>query len=264
MNARACWKAFLIEMQSTFCYRANVFFYLTAVLIPPLAVFFLWHTVLGEGTTLGTYSLSTMVTYYIVTSFFVGNTPFSAWITIGESIRDGSLASWLVRPASHYGIFLGRILGSWVPFWLIGLGGTACVAAILHRYFELQTDPVRILVAVLLWLGGVVLGFTWGYLVNLVAFWTERATGTVILTEQAAAFLAGGIVPLDLLPLKELWQVLPFRFAGWLPAQVYLGRVDMAIIPLELTKLLAWFLVLFGLTRLIWRRGLARFQGAGG
>lgn len=103
-----------------------------------------------------------MVTYYIVTNFFVANTPSTAWAIIGESIRDGSLATWLVRPVSHYGIFLGRVLGSWIPFWVLGLGGIACLAGILHRYFVLQTDPVRILATLIFWLGGVVLGFYLG------------------------------------------------------------------------------------------------------
>lgn len=263
MNVRAYWKGFLIEMQTLFRHRASVFFFLPAVLVPPLAVFFLWRTVLGEGTSLGTYSLSTMVTYYIVTNFFVANTPSTAWAIIGESIRDGSLATWLVRPVSHYGIFLGRVLGSWIPFWVMGLGGIACLAGILHRYFVLQTDPVRILATLIFWLGGVVLGFTWGYLLNLAAFWTERTSGLLDLADQAVIFLSGGFLPLDLLPLKELWQALPFRFIGWFPAQVYLGRVDMNAIPLEFAKLLAWFFALFGLTKLLWRRGLARFPGPG-
>lgn len=260
----AYWEAFLIEMQSTLRYRANVLFYLTAVLIPPLAIFFLWQTLLGQGATLGSYDLKAMVTYYLITQFFIANTPFSAWVEIGESIRDGRLALWLIRPACHYGLYLGRLLGSWVPFWVMGLVGTAGVAALLHRYFQLQTDLLYLITAFLLWFGGVLLGFTWGYLLNLVAFWTGRATGTVVLAEQAALFLAGGVVPLDLLPLKELWLFFPFRFAGWLPAQVYLGRLGGEELILEVLKLFAWLIAFFTMVRVLWKRGLQRFQGAGG
>jgi len=262
-DMRAYKSAFFLQMQSTLCYRANILFYLTAVLIPPLAIFFLWRTVLGEVDALGAYDLGTMITYYVVVQFFIAHTPFSAWVEIGESIRDGSLTLWLVRPANHYGLYLGRLLGSWVPFWLLGLGGTAGVAALLHRYFQFQTDPVLIGAAVLMWLGGVILGFTWGYMLNLVAFWTERATGMVVLAEQAASFLAGGVIPLDLLPLQELWLFLPFRFAGWLPTQIYLGRVSRSELPLEFLKLLIWLMAFCVLVQWLWRRGLRRFAGVG-
>lgn len=261
---RAYWKAFLIAAQDVLAYRANTFFLLSTVIVPPLAVFFLWQTVLGGEAMLGAYTLRAMITYYIVTGFFVMNTPLAAWTDIGEEIRDGTVALWLVRPLSHYGLFFARVLGMSVPIWGLDLVGAAGVAAILHRYFQLQTDPLRIVAAVLLWLGGVVLGFTWGYLLNLVAFWTERSTGTVSLAYEAVVFLAGGVVPLDLLPVRELWTFLPFRFCGWLPTQVYLGRVALSDLPREFLTLFLWWAALFLLARVVWKRGLARFQGPGG
>ena len=260
---RAYAQAFLVELQVILRYRANVLAYLSYVLIPPVAVFFLWKTVLGEGGRLGTYDLKAMVTYYLVTQFFLANTTFAAWSDIGEEIRNGRLVLWLLRPAGHYGLYLSRFLGSWVPYWGMSLLGTAAVAAVLHRYFQLQADPRLVLAALVFWLGGVVLAFTWGYLLNLTAFWTERALGVLLMTDAVATFLAGGVIPLDLLPLRELWLFLPFRYAGWLPTQIYLGRVPLEALPLEFLELLAWFVVLWLTVKLVWHRGLMRFQGAG-
>ncbi len=257
-------QAFLVELQATLRYRGNVLAYLSYVLVPPVAVFFLWKTVLGEGGWLGDYDLRAMVTYYLVTQLFVANTPFGAWSDIGEEIRNGRLALWLLRPAGHYGLYLSRILGSWVvPYWGMSLLGTAVVAAVLHRYFQLQTDSRLLAAALLFWLGGVVIAFTWGYLLNLAAFWTQRALGALLAADAVATFLAGGVIPLDLLPLKGLWLFLPFRYAGWLPTQIYLGRVPLESLPLEFLKLLAWLIALRLLVKLVWHRGLMRFQGAG-
>lgn len=261
---RVYWGAFLLQLKSTLRYRTNALLYLPAVLIPPLAIFFLWSTVLAKGATLGTYDLSSMVTYYLITQFFAANTPFVAWTEISESIRDGRLAIWLVRPASHYRLFLARLLGSYVFLWLVGIGGVASVAILLRHYVRLQTDPTFIVAAVLLWLGGVVLGFTLGYALNLLAFWTQRVTGTLGLVEQMAFFLSGAVIPLDLLPLHNLWLVLPFQFAGWVPAQVYLGRIPKGDLWFEFLKLAAWLAAGGGLVQLAWRRGLGRFQGPGG
>ena len=70
-----------------------------------------------------------MVTYYVVTKFFV-SLQSSAWTDIGEDIREGQLGRWLVRPASHFGLFLARSLGvtaalasvsllGWIPLVLV-------------------------------------------------------------------------------------------------------------------------------------------------
>jgi len=264
MRLRPYLRALQVQTQVTLRYRGNVFAFLSYVLIPPLAVFFLWRAVLGGERALGGYDLSTMVTYYIVTQYFVANTAFSAWTDIGEEIRDGRLTLWLLRPASHYGLYFARNIGGWIPYWTVGLLGAAAVAGILHRYFLLPQEPWRIPMAVGFWLLGVVLAFTWGYILNLLSFWTERSTGIVLMADAAAVFLAGGFVPLDILPLKEIWLLLPFRFAGWFPTQIYLGRVGFAELPRELGLLLGWLLTFLVLQKLIWRLGLRRYQGAGG
>lgn len=257
-------RALKVQTQITLRYRGNVFAFLSYVLIPPLAVFFLWRTVLGGERTLGGYGLSAMVTYYVVTQFFVANTPFSAWWEIGEEIRDGRLSLWLVRPVGHFGFYFSQTLGSWIPYWFMGLGGVVVVAGILHRYFLLPQEAWRLPVAVLFWLLGVALAFNWGYVLNLLAFWTARVSGVLDVADVAAVFLAGGFVPLDILPLREVWLFLPFRFAGWFPAQIYLGRVGLEALPRELGLLLGWLLLLSLVRRAVWRWGLRRYQAAGG
>lgn len=258
------WAAYVLEIQTVLRFRSNILFFLTAVLIPPLAVFFLWKTVLGGEGTIGAYDLRSMVTYYLIVQFMVANTPHTASYEIREDVYSGRLAVWLTRPCSYYGLYLARVIGSWAPFWLFGAVGTAVVALVLRNYVQPPPHPALPVFALLVWLGGAVLGFTWGYLINLAAFWTERAVGVVTVADVAVFFLAGGVIPLDLLPVSWLWQSLPFRFFGWVPAQVYLGRLDMSAIGLEAIKLVMWTLVLLGLSHLVWRWGLRRFQGPGG
>ncbi len=264
MSLRPYLRLLATETQVTLAYRGSVLAYLSAVLIPPLAVSFLWRAVLGRGGSLAGYDLPAMVTYYIVVQYFVAHTPFSAWTEIGEEIRDGRLSLWLSRPLGHYGMCLARNLGAWIPYWAMGLVGAAAVAGILHRYFLLPGEPWRVPVAVGFWLLGVALAFTWGYTLNLLSFWTQRSTGIVLMADAVAVFLSGGLVPLDILPLKEVWLLLPFRFAGWLPTQIFLGRVGFAELPRELGLLLAWLLAFLLIRKLIWHLGLRRYQGAGG
>jgi ABC-2 type transport system permease protein len=259
---RAFIAQYAVGLQAALRYKLNAFFYLSFVLVPPVAIFFLWRAVLGAGGTLGGYDLSALVTYYIVAQFFLANTP-GPWPEVGESIRNGRLSLWLVRPASHYALYLARVISSFAFLWPVSLGGLIVVALILHPYFRWQADPVLVAAALLLWFGGVILICSLGYLLNLLAFWTERVDGLLGLVGQANPFLSGAVVPLDLLPLRQLWLLLPFRFAGWLPVQVYLGHIARQDIPGEFARLAIWLLAVLVLSRMAWQRGLRRYQGAG-
>ncbi len=260
---RPYFRAVTVETKTSLAYWGNIVGFLSAVLIPPLAVFFLWRAVLGAGGTLGNYDLSAMVTYYVVVQFFVANTPFSAWYEIGEEIRNGRLLLWLVRPASHYGLYLSRNLGGWIPYWLLSSLGATVVAGILHRYFLVPGEWWQAPVAVGFWLLGVILAFNLGYTLNLLAFWTERTTGFAGVADVAATFLSGGFVPLDVLPLREVWLFLPFRFVGWLPAQIFLGRVKPGELPLEFGVLVLWLAISVVIAKGVRTLGLRRYRGAG-
>jgi ABC-2 type transport system permease protein len=257
-------RAGALDLQTGLRYKVNSLLYLPVFIVPALAASFLWRLVLAGGRSLGGYDLAGMVTYYLVTQFFVANTPFVATTNIGESIRDGSLATWLVRPIGHYGLHLARTVGMFLPLWVMGLAGVALVSALLWPYVLWQRDPLLAAAALAVWLGGVAVGYTIGYLLNLLSFWVERVSGWMLVAEQVAWLSAGVALPLDLLPLPSLWLALPFRFAGWLPAQVYLGKVPAARLPAEAAILLLWLAGLLALTAVVWRLGLRRFQGAGG
>lgn len=264
MNLRPYCGSLIMDMKNALAYKANLIFYLTYVIIPPLAIFFLWSAILGDGKTIQSYDLNSMVTYFVITQLFVSNTPFSAWSEIGDEIRNGDLTLWLVKPIDHYLLYLSRLVGSWIPLWLTSFGGVTIVFLILHNYIKFQTDIVVIIATIVFWLGGVVFGFTIGYLFNLLAFWTDQSSGALMLSSGAAYFLSGAVLPLDILPFKEIWLALPYKYSGYFPAQIYLGRVPSSEWPVEFVKLCAWILITVIAAKIVWRIGLKRYQAAGG
>jgi len=264
MNFRQYFGSAKMEMKNALAYKANLIFYLTYVVIPPLAIFFLWSFILKDGKTIQTYNLTSMVTYFIITQLFVTNTPFSAWSEIGDGIRNGNLTLWLLKPTDHYILYLFRLVGSWIPLWITSFGGVSIVVLVLHKYIQFQSDIIVNLVTILFWFGGVVFGFTLGYLFNLLAFWIDRSSGVLMLSASAAYFLSGAVFPLDILPLKEIWLWLPYKYCGFFPAQVYLGRIPSSEWIIEFIKLCSWILISLILTKIIWRIGIKRYQAAGG
>jgi len=252
------------EVKRMLQYKANSLFYLTVVLIPPLALFFLWKTILSHGGSIGGYNLSDMVTYFIVTQFFVMNTPYSAWIEIGESIKDGSLSLWLVKPVNHYLLYLFRLIGSWIIQWIFGIAGVIVVSIILKDYVVIPKEASTYFLSILFWMGGIVIGFSYGYILNLLSFWFERSTYIIYFSEGIVALLSGMLIPLDLLPAKSLWLFLPFKFCGYVPAQIFLGKMTGLDIAFEFASMAIWIFVLVSLSHLVFKIGSRRFTASGG
>lgn len=257
-------EALKTELKKSIFYKVNSLFYLSVVIIPPIAIFFLWKSVLSGGGSIGQYNLSMMVTYYIVTQFFVMNTPYSAWIEIGESIKNGNISIWLGKPINHYVLHFSRLIGAWIIQWIFGLCGVMVVFLLLSYYIVLPKEMWRYMLSLLFWLGGVVIGFSYGYILNLLSFWLERSVYLIYFSEGVIALLSGAIVPLDLLPLKKIWLFLPFRFCGYMPAQVFLGNLTLKESMFEFLIMILWICFFVFLSNFTLKRGLKKFEAAGG
>lgn len=252
------------EFKRSIQHRVNAFFYLSVVLIPPLALFFLWKSILSHGGTIGNYNLSAMITYFVITQFFVMNTPYSAWIEIGDSIKDGTLSLWLTKPLNHYFLYLSRLIGAWLLQWILGVLGVVAVCFMLRTYVMIQRNAWCYVMSILFWFGGIIIGFSYGYILNILSFWLEKSAYLVYFSEGIVALLSGSMIPLDLLPMKQIWLFLPFRFCGYVPAQIWLGRLSLQEVRSEFASMILWALVLVIIANLVFKSGCKRFTASGG
>jgi len=76
-------------------------------------------------------------------------------------------------------------------------------------------------------------------------------------------FFEGGLMPLDLLPnfVTRINDFLPFKYVVFVPISVFTGRIgfswELFLIPL------GWVLFLLFLVKIIYRKGLKKYEGYG-
>jgi ABC-2 type transport system permease protein len=103
------------------------------------------------------------------------------------------------------------------------------------------------------------------YLVGCIAFWTVEVAGVYASLERLKAFFAGGYFPLSLLPssLATLSYFLPFAYSFYVPTLYFIGKIDASYIVRGWGVQVAWIIGLYFIIKLVWSRGLKRYEGTG-
>lgn len=103
------------------------------------------------------------------------------------------------------------------------------------------------------------------YLIGLVAFWTDEVDGLYATHERLRKIFSGGYFPISILPVffVNLSYALPFAYSFFVPAQLYLKKIDLAAGIRGIFVQITWIIVLYFLSNWVWRRGLKRYEGTG-
>jgi ABC-2 type transport system permease protein len=231
-----------------------------------IVTYCVWRVVFGSRQAVNGYTFPAIISYYFLlqmVSLVIGQAGSVAW-NMWQDINSGNLGNYLARPLDYGLLNLGKCAGP-ALLYLIAGGATYASAAVILRLPVVLT-PVR----VAFFAGGAIGGFMIMYLTQFIvatlAFWIGRIDTLGDLLFEMYAFFSGSIIPNDFLPeiLRRIAGALPFKFMFYVPASALLGRTPSSELPgLALGEML-WVLALFGVSRILWLRGIARFEAQGG
>ncbi|MFE7857142.1 ABC-2 family transporter protein [Streptomyces sp. NPDC057403] len=184
--------------------------------------------------------------------------------TVLQHMHFGTIVYWYLRPLPPARYHALRALGEQVYGAAWALAGYAvCLATGVVR------PPESALVAgvfvVSLLLGQLVLYFVM-LLLDQMCFWTLRNNAAMLILVFAQNLLSGVYAPLWFFPgwFRAMSAFLPFQATLSVPLSLYVGRIRPADAAGQLAVQAAWAVLLFLLTRLLWRRAARRVISQGG
>ena len=252
-------EAMKCELKLQFRYRGEVFTNIISSIFPLVIYVFLWLTVYSRGGRMGTYSMKEIFTYYFWSTFFYGVMPLYAYVDITFHIKDGTLIYFLVKPMGYL-TYMALVSSAGNLFWGLLHLFIFIPAWIILGNFLISPDLLHIIYGFLLWLYGFILSLLMGILFNLMAFYFKETYGFISLYSWFMGILGGSFIPLDLLP--PVFKALPFKFIVFVPASVLSMRSNCSYITfLEET---VWIVLLIILIRVVWMKGIKRFEAGGG
>lgn len=254
-----------LNWQRIFTYRFNIIAYRVAEIFTLFATVAIWMAIYQSGDYVGSYTLPEMITYLVVGSFISVLTRSYAADKVAKTIRRGELSLYLTRPMSFLLFNLADRLGTMSFTTLLSAASMLIPVMVFIGYLTLPPIVVNLLIIVPMLVLAFLIEWMVNFLMGLVAFWTVDVGGIFYSINRVREFFAGGFFPLDLLPLwfVKLSFLLPFAYSFFAPTQLYLGKLSWQQGLWGLLVEAVWIGILYGIIRVVWRRGLKKYEGVG-
>jgi len=257
------WTVFRINWQNALQYRGPTFVSILGNLLHISVLLYLWNAIYLGDQHLGDYSLSELITYYvlqlIINSMVLS---YSSW-EIGQQIADGTFSNFLVKPLNylHYWFTVNLSGKLFEGLMILVVGLIVSFILIAHIAFPRQVQTVFLFILAMI-LGGV-LAFEFDFAIGILAFWFVQVNSFKYMLQYIVFFFAGALLPLDLFPeaFQAISNVLPFRFLVFFPIQIFLEKEAQ---PMEgFLVAILWIVVLYFLLQFALKRGIKRYEAVG-
>jgi ABC-2 type transport system permease protein len=262
------------ELKRLMTYRASVFAFSVGDIFELLIQVAIWTAAFKSVAVIGGYSYSEMMTYVVIGwlfSFITATYGFDN--VIAKEIHEGSLSNLIIKPISYlryitavsFGrLFLssmGRIIILLMLFFLLLIFGIT--TPLIHHTISLNFANLVILFFMLVVTYFLKLFIT--ILTGFIAFWTMEITGIYFSINVVTKLFSGKYFPINILPAGFVTVSLffPFIYTFYIPAQLFLGKISKLEGLRGLGIEIIWMLILYALVKVVWHRGLKRYEGVG-
>ena len=257
-------------MQEMIAYRANFICFLIGEIMSAFIMYFVWKAVFlsSDSDTFMGFTMEDMVVYLFIT-FLTGYLTYSdGAFAVGEEIVDGSIAMRMIKPCSFEMCFLFQELGSRIIS--VSMIFVPLVAGVeIYRYAvcgAVRFQPVFFLLYIVSLLIAYMISFYFNVCYGFMAFFFKNLWGTTLIKETVVGFLSGAIIPLAFLPagLSAVLNFLPFASLSYTPVMIYMGMYSYGEIAWRIGLQLFWLLVMYGVSKLVWRGAVRHLAVQGG
>ncbi len=244
-------------------YRVEVFTNVGSVLLRVYLFRSLWTALYSQNAAPAGIPLHAMITYATVALLMGLILEIDGTRAIREKVREGTIATDLMKPISLPLYFFSDGFGQTVFHALLIV--PSVLLALLLVHIDVPSPATLALFAISFALGYLV-NFFLNFLMNVVAFWTLETFAIQLMVRWASDLLGGQILPLSFFPgaLGTIVGALPFASIYWTPLRIYIGQVAPAEIPGLLLVQLGWLVLFAGISVVAWRFAERRVVVQGG
>ena len=244
-------------------YRVEVFTNVGSVLLRVYLFRSLWTALYAQNAAPADIPLHAMITYATIALLMGLILEIDGTRAIRERIREGTIATDLMKPISLPLYFFSDGFGQTVFHALLIV--PSVLLALLLVHIDVPSPATLALFALSFALGYLV-NFFLNFLMNIVAFWTLETFALQLMVRWASDLLGGQILPLSFFPgvLGTIVGALPFASIYWTPLRIYIGQVAPAEIPGLLAVQMGWLVLFAGVSALVWRLAERRVVVQGG
>ncbi len=245
-------------------YKSNFYLFTLNRIVEIIVYIFVWQAIYKQTGSAGEFSLSQIVTYYILAISFSSIAIWGINEMIAHSIRNGQINKELLNPISYFKYYFGINLGEIYFATVIGIA-TFIICSIFLK-LVLPSNFIDFILCILVILLGIPITFFIQMIVGTIGFYTNSIWGMEILRKAIIQIFSGIIAPISFFPLwfQELSKILPFKELIYTPINIWLGQVSYNEIIFVIIKQTLWGIILYIIAKLFFNHAVKELTINGG
>jgi ABC-2 type transport system permease protein len=246
-------------------YRFGFIFTILGNIFYMAVTYYLWRSIYANTTTLRGMTFNQTYLYVALGSaIFVLFKTYADWL-ISYEIREGAIATYLIKPIDYQLYSLADSLGSMLTN-LAAITLPTAILLIFVFHIPIQWGPGLMVFPVSLILAYLI-NFSFDYFIGVTGFYSESIWGISITKDVIISVLSGALIPLQFFPqaLQKILMLLPFQAMYHTPLMMITNPNQgwNTILPMLAVQVI-WAVVIFILTRLFYNQAVKVLRVAGG
>jgi len=243
-----------IRFLTMLAYRVN---YYSGIIIYGInigAYYFLWGAIYGGQQNLAGLTPAQMTAYVAIAwmsrAFYFNNIDQE----IGQEVRDGKVATELIRPYNYLSVKAAQALGEGIfRFFFFAAPGMILVSLFLPIHFPGTVQSWLLYLTSLLF--AFVINTQINLLTGVLTFFLFRNEGMMYAKRVVVDLLSGVIVPISFFPgwAQSILAYLPFQSINYYPSMIFAGAIDASRAGDIIFLQMVWVLIMFVPITLLWR-----------
>ncbi len=245
-------------------YKSNFYLFTLNRIVEVIVYIFVWQAIYSQTGNAGGFTLSQMVTYYILAIAFSSIATWGINETMAHSIRTGQINKELLNPLTYFQYYFGMNLGELAFAVVIGIA-TFIICAIFWE-LALPVSFLNFILCIFIIILGIPITFFIQMIVGTIGFYTNSIWGMQIFRKAVIQIFSGIVAPISLFPLwfQELSKFLPFKELIYTPINIWLGQVDYSEILFVIIKQIIWGAVLYIIAKKFFNHAIKNITTNGG
>jgi ABC-2 type transport system permease protein len=223
----------------------------------------LWTALYAQNAAPINLPLHSMITYATVAMLMSLVLEVDGTRLIREKIREGTIATDLMKPISLPLYFFSDGVGQTLLHAILVIPALLCSLLLVHIDVPRPAVFAAFLLAFLL---GYCVNFFVNFLMNSIAFWTLETFAVQLIVRWASDLLSGQIIPLTFFPgvLGRIVFALPFAAVYSTPLLIYVGIIPPSDWLASFGVQLTWLVLFAALSAVVWRAASRKVVIQGG
>lgn len=245
-------------------YKSNFYLFTLNRIIEIVVYIFVWQAIYDQTGNAGGYTITQMITYYILVFTLSSISNWGVNEDMAHSIRNGNINKELLNPLSYFQYYFGVNIGE-MGFAIV-VGIATFIICSLFWSVTLPVSLINFLLFIFVILLGIPITFFFTMIVGTVGFYSSSIWGMQILRKSIISIFSGLIAPINLFPIwfQNIANILPFKELIYTPINIWLGQITTNEIIFVIIKQGIWIIVLYILAKLFFNHAVKKVTINGG